>query len=82
MSGLLHAPAALTTGEETPGTRWIGGGVDPRAGVLDMEKRKFSTQLGIEPRPFDRPAGGQSLFIHRGSFGQNYLLIYIYMYIF
>jgi hypothetical protein len=33
-----HAPAALYPGERTPGTRWIGGWVGPRAG-LDAETR-------------------------------------------
>jgi hypothetical protein len=33
-------PGRFTTGEGTPGTHWIGGWVDPRAGLDDMEKRK------------------------------------------
>jgi hypothetical protein len=28
----------FTPGESAPGTLWIGGWVDPRAGVDDMEK--------------------------------------------
>jgi hypothetical protein len=34
MSGQLHAPAALPSRKEPPGTHWIGGWVDPRA-ILD-----------------------------------------------
>jgi hypothetical protein len=37
VSGQLHAPAALPPGKR-PGTHFIGGWVDPRAGLDDMEK--------------------------------------------
>jgi hypothetical protein len=40
MSGQLHAPAALAPGK-SPVTHFIGGWVDPRAGLDDMEKRKL-----------------------------------------
>jgi hypothetical protein len=53
--------AALPSGERTPGTHWIGGLVDPRAGLDDMEKRKFLTLRGLEFRPFGGPARSQSL---------------------
>jgi hypothetical protein len=58
MSGQLHAPAALRRGK----THWIGGWVDPRAGLDDMEKRKFLTLPGLELRPIGRPARSQSLY--------------------
>jgi hypothetical protein len=32
----------------TSGTHWIGGWVDPRAGLDDVEKRKFLTLPGFE----------------------------------
>jgi hypothetical protein len=32
----------------TPGTHFIGGWVDPRAGLDDMEKWKFFTLSGLE----------------------------------
>jgi hypothetical protein len=50
VSGQRHAPAALYTGENTPGTHWTGGWVGPRA-VLDTEaKGKIILPLpGIEP---------------------------------
>jgi hypothetical protein len=41
-SGQLHASAALP-GERAPGTHWIGGWVDPRAGVEDVEKILYRT---------------------------------------
>jgi hypothetical protein len=31
-------PARFTPGERSSGTHWIGGSVDPRAGLNDMEK--------------------------------------------
>jgi hypothetical protein len=31
----------LTPWERAPSTHWIGGWVDPRAGLDDMEKRKL-----------------------------------------
>jgi hypothetical protein len=39
-----------------PGTHWIGGWVDLRAGLDDLEKRKFLTLPGLELRPLGRPA--------------------------
>jgi hypothetical protein len=31
-------PVRFTPGETAPGTHWIGGWVDPRAGLDDLEK--------------------------------------------
>jgi hypothetical protein len=42
----LHAPAALSQGERTPGTHWIGGWVGPRADSDAMENRKIPTPTG------------------------------------
>jgi hypothetical protein len=61
MSGKLHAPAALPRGKG-PGAHWIGGLVDPRAGLDDLEKRKFLTLPGLELRSLGRPARSQSLY--------------------
>jgi hypothetical protein len=36
-------PGRFTTGEKDPGTHWIGRWVNPRAGLEDVEKRKFLT---------------------------------------
>jgi hypothetical protein len=44
-------PSRLTSGERDPGTQWIGGWVDPRAGLDDLEKRKFLTLPGLELQP-------------------------------
>jgi hypothetical protein len=62
MSGQLHTLAALPPGERAPGTHWIGGSVGPRAGLDDMEKRKFLTLPGLELRPLGRPSRSQSLY--------------------
>jgi hypothetical protein len=45
----------FTPGERTSGTHWIGGWVDPRAGLDDVEKRKLLTLPGLELRPLGRP---------------------------
>jgi hypothetical protein len=53
VSGQLHAPAALPQ-KRAPGTHFIGGWVDPRAGLDDMEKWKFFTLSGLElPLPLE-----------------------------
>jgi hypothetical protein len=41
VSGQFHTQAALPSRERSPGTHWIGGWVDSRAGLDDMEKWKF-----------------------------------------
>jgi hypothetical protein len=45
-------------GERAPGTHWVGGWVGPR--LNDVEKKKFLALLGLELRPFIRPARSQS----------------------
>jgi hypothetical protein len=55
-------PRSFTSGERAPGTHWIGGWVDPRVGLDDVEKRKFFTLPGLELRPVSRPARSQSLY--------------------
>jgi hypothetical protein len=49
-------PGRFTTGERAPGTQWLGGWVDLRVGLDDLENRKFLTLPGLELRPLDRPA--------------------------
>jgi hypothetical protein len=44
-------PQPVYPQEKTPGTHWIGGWVDPRAGLNDMEKRKFLTLLELKLNP-------------------------------
>jgi hypothetical protein len=39
-----------------PGTHWRGSSVDPRAGLDDVEKKKFLNLPGLELRPLVRPA--------------------------
>jgi hypothetical protein len=55
-------PCRCTPGERAPGSHWIGGWVDPRAGLEDVEKRKFLTLPGLQLRPLGRPARSQSLY--------------------
>jgi hypothetical protein len=55
-------PGRFTPEEKAPGTYWIRGWVDPRAGLDNMEKGKFLTLPGLEPQPLSRPARSQSLY--------------------
>jgi hypothetical protein len=52
----------FTPGEISPGSHWIGGWVNLRAGLDDVEKRKFLTLPGLELRPLGRPARSPSLY--------------------
>jgi hypothetical protein len=49
--------------ERAPGTHWIGGWVDPKAGLNDVEKIKFCTLPELELRPLGRPTSSQSLYL-------------------
>jgi hypothetical protein len=46
----------LNSGERVSGTHWLWGWVDLRAGLDDLEKRKFLNLLGLELWPFSSPA--------------------------
>jgi hypothetical protein len=62
MSGLLHLPGHFTPEERAAGTYWIGGWVDPRTDLDDMDRRRFLLLLGFKLRPFDPPVYSQSLY--------------------
>jgi hypothetical protein len=53
---------ASRPGHLTPGTHWIGGWVDSRAGLDDVEKRKFMTVPGLKLRHLCCPARSHSLY--------------------
>jgi hypothetical protein len=55
-------PGRFTPTERAPGTHWIRGWVDPRAGPDDVQKRKFLTLAVLELRPFGSPARRQLLY--------------------
>jgi hypothetical protein len=55
-------PGRFTPGERAPGIHLIGGWVDPRAALNDVEKRKFFTLPGLELRTLCRPARSQSIY--------------------
>jgi hypothetical protein len=61
VSGQFHAPAT-TRREGAPGAHWIEGWVDPRAGLDDVEKKKFLPLPGLEIRSLGRRARSQSLY--------------------
>jgi hypothetical protein len=48
-------PGRFTPGERAPDTHWIGGWVNPTAGLDEVEKRKYLTIPGLELRLFRRP---------------------------
>jgi hypothetical protein len=58
----------FTPGERAPGVHWIGGWADPRAGLDNMEKRKFLALPRLELRPLSLPACSQSLYLLRYNF--------------
>jgi hypothetical protein len=66
VSSQVHASAALTP-EKGLGTYWIGGWVDPRAGLDDIEDWQFFTLTRLEHRPLCRPGRSQSLYRLRYS---------------
>jgi hypothetical protein len=57
-------PGRFTPRERAPGTHWIGGWVDPRASLDDVENRDFLTLPGFE---LGRPACSRSLYRLRYS---------------
>jgi hypothetical protein len=71
MSGQFHASSALTQGKIVPRTPWIGGWVDPKAGMDNEKKRKLFTLPELELRPLDRPIRSRSLYRMR-----KYSLVY------
>jgi hypothetical protein len=48
--------SASRPGVFTPGIYWVGGWVDPSAGLDGVEKRTFLTLPGLELRSLGRPA--------------------------
>jgi hypothetical protein len=68
----------FTPGQIATGTHCIGVWMDPRAGLNDVEKRKFLTLPGLELRPLCRPARSQSLYrlSYPGSQPRRCMLIY------
>jgi hypothetical protein len=58
----VSRPGRFTPGEGAPGTHLIGVWLDLRAGLDEMEKRKFLTLPGLEIRPLGRPSRSQSLY--------------------
>jgi hypothetical protein len=60
-------PGRFNPREKAPGTHLIEGWVGPRAGLDDLEKRKFLTLPGLELWPLGRPARNQLLYRLRYS---------------
>jgi hypothetical protein len=64
---------ASRPGRFTPGTHWVGGWVNPRAGLYDVKKEKFLTLSVLELQPLGRPSRSQSLYRlqYPSSFNMN-----------
>jgi hypothetical protein len=62
LAGIEWSASRLGRFTPPPRTHWIGGWVDPRAGLDNVEKRKFLTLLGLKLQPLGRPARSQSLY--------------------
>jgi hypothetical protein len=58
----VSRPGRFISEERAQGTHWIGGWVGLRAGMDDVEKRKFLTPPELDPQPLGRPARSQSLY--------------------
>jgi hypothetical protein len=71
-------PGRFTPAERDPDTQWKEGWVNPRAGLDDVEERKFLTLPGLELRPLGRPARRQSLY--RLSYRGSYLFCELWYY--
>jgi hypothetical protein len=50
---------ALPSSKKVPDTQWIGGLVGPRAGLDDMEKRRFFTLTGLQLQHLSCPVHRQ-----------------------
>jgi hypothetical protein len=62
VSAQRHAPTALYPREMTPGTRWTGGWVGPRAGLHTEARGEILLPFpGIEPETPSRPVRSQTL---------------------
>jgi hypothetical protein len=60
--GTSFKPRPLYPRERAPGTHWIGGYVDTRAGLDELEKRKFLNLPGLELQDLGHSARSQSLY--------------------
>jgi hypothetical protein len=68
-------PCHFTPKETAPGTYWMEGWMDSRAGQDEMEKLKFLTLPGLELHSLGSPAGSQS--IYRLLYSSSYKFISI-----
>jgi hypothetical protein len=55
-------PCCFTPGERAPCTNLVGGWMNPRAGLDDVEKKKFLTLPRLNLRPLRRSSRNQSLY--------------------
>jgi hypothetical protein len=70
---VTFTPCRFTPGEKNPGTRWLGGWVEPRTGLDDREKSIFLTLPDLELRALGRSAHSESSYrlSYLGTFMKN-----------
>jgi hypothetical protein len=78
VTGQLHGLGCFTREERAPGNHWVGGWVELRPGLDDVEKRKFLTLPGLELRPLGYRARIQSLYRLRYSMQYRYNVTNLY----
>jgi hypothetical protein len=54
--------SASRRGRFTPSTHWVGGWMDPRIGVDNMEETTISPLPGLKLRPLSHPVHNHSLY--------------------
>jgi hypothetical protein len=64
---------------KSPFTRWIGDRVDPRIGLVDVEKIKFLPPLRLELQPFGHRALSQSLYQLRSPDSCMIIIIIVFI---
>jgi hypothetical protein len=65
-------PSRFKPEERDRDTHWIGGWVDRRVVLDNMEKRKLLTLSGLELRPLSRASRSQSLYRLRYPGSKNF----------
>jgi hypothetical protein len=58
----VSRPGRFTPGERISGLHWIGGWVEPRVGLNDVETKNVLPLPGLELRPLGRSTLNQSLY--------------------
>jgi hypothetical protein len=72
-------PCRFTPGERAPTTHWTGSCGGHRAGLDEVQKRKFFTLPGLELRPLGSSARSQSLYLLRYPGSLQYSKTFVWL---